>query len=138
MRVFVVVVMLSLLTSVPALAAGSSLPYGRGGKFVLFDPVVSQYNQSGEQFRIEGQCRSACTMFLSIRNVCIVRSAQFGFHAGHDKYQNITASATAHMMNTYNAKLRAYLVANHAMETRAFFMISGRDMITKFGYRECK
>src|SRR5215471_13611607 len=102
MRVFVGVVMFSLLTSVSAFAGGSSLPYARGGKFVRFDPVVFQYNQSGEPFRIEGQCRSACTMFLSIRNVCVVRSAQFGFHAGHDKQQSVSASATAHMMNTYN------------------------------------
>ena len=26
-----------------------------------FDPVVSQYNQSGELFRIEGHCQSSCT-----------------------------------------------------------------------------
>src|SRR5215467_15549481 len=110
-RVFVGAVMLSLLTSVPALAAGSSLPHSRGGKFVNFDPIVQQYNQSGEQFRIEGDCRSACTMFLSIRNVCVMRSARLMFHAGHDRYNNITASATAHMLNTYNAKLRAYVIA---------------------------
>ncbi len=138
MRVIVGVVMFSLLTSVPAFAGGSSLPYGRGGRFVMFDPVVGQYNQSGEQFRIEGTCKSACTMFLSIRNVCIMRSAQLGFHAGHDRQHNISASATAHMMNAYNDRLRAYLVANHAMETFAFYMISGRDMIAKFGYRECR
>jgi hypothetical protein len=138
MRVFVGVVMLSLLTSVPALAGGSSAPYSRGGKLALFDPVVWQYNQSGEQFRIEGTCNSACTMFLSIKNVCIVRSARLGFHAAKDWQYNISASGTARMMNTYNAKLRAYLVANHAMETRAFHTISGSDMITKFGYRECK
>ena len=33
MRVFVSVVMLSLLTSIPALATGSSLPYSHGGLF---------------------------------------------------------------------------------------------------------
>ena len=137
MRVLVGVVMLSLLTSVPALAAGSSLPYSHGGRFVDFDPVVQQYNQSGEQFRIEGDCRSACTMFLSIRNVCIVRSARLMFHAGGFG-RNVTVWGSNHMMNTYNAKLRAYVVANHFMETKAFHTISGRDMITKFGYRECK
>src|SRR5262245_60927752 len=138
MRVFGGVVILSLLTSVPALAVGSSQPYGRGGWFEQFDPIVRQYNQSGEQFRIEGHCQSACTMFLGIRNVCVVRSAQLLFHAGHDRQRNIKASATTHIMNHYNGKLRAYLVANHIMETLAFTTISGGDMITKFGYRECK
>jgi hypothetical protein len=137
MRVFVGVVMLSLLTSVPALATGSSLPYSHGGLFANFDPIVLQYNQSGEQFRIEGDCRSACTMFLSIRNVCIVRSARLMFHAGGFG-RNVTTWGSNHMMNAYNAKLRAYVVANHFMETKTFHTISGRDMITKFGYRECK
>ena len=138
MRVFVGAAMLSLLTSVPALAIGSSTPYGKGGWFAQFDPIVRQYNQSGEEFRIEGHCQSACTMFLGIRNVCIVRSARLLFHAGHDRQWNIKASATNHKMNHYNAKLRAYLVANRIMETISFTTISGSDMITKFGYRECK
>jgi len=40
-------------------------------------------------------------------------------------------------MRHYNAK-RAHLVANRVMETISFTTISGSDMITKFGYRECR
>jgi hypothetical protein len=40
-------------------------------------------------------------------------------------------------MNAYNASLRAYLVSNHYMDTLVLHTISGRDMIQKFGYREC-
>jgi hypothetical protein len=130
-------VLVLLSTSIPALAVGSSQPYGKGGWFAQFDPIVQQYNQSGEQFRIEGHCQSSCTLFLGIRNVCIVRSARLLFHAGHDRSRNISASATNHLMSAYNGKLRAYLVANHVMETLAFHTISGSDMISRFGYREC-
>ena len=49
-RVFVGIVMMLLSTSIPALAVGSSQPYGQGGWFEQFDPIVRQYNQSGEQF----------------------------------------------------------------------------------------
>ncbi len=125
-RVFVGMVLVLLSTSIPALAVGSSQPYGKGGWFAQFDPIVQQYNQSGEQFRIEGHCQSSCTLFLGIRNVCIVRSARLLFHAGHDRSRNISASATNHLMSAYNGKLRAYLVANHVMETLAFHTISGR------------
>lgn len=52
-RVSVGVVLMFLSTSIPALAVGSSQPYGQGGWFEQFDPIVRQYNQSGEQFRIE-------------------------------------------------------------------------------------
>jgi hypothetical protein len=137
MRVFVGVVMVLLSTSIPALAVGSSQAYGRGGWFEQFDPIVRQYNQSGEQFRIEGHCQSACTLFLGIRNVCIARSASLLFHAGHDRQRNISPSATKHLMSAYNGRLRAYLAANRVMETLAFHTISGSDMIAKFGYREC-
>jgi hypothetical protein len=53
-----------------ALAAGSSLPYGEGGYVPNFVKIVRQYNMSGDEFRIEGVCKSACTMFLGIRDVC--------------------------------------------------------------------
>jgi hypothetical protein len=117
--------------------AGTSAGYGMGGQFSRFDPVVSQYNQSGELFRIEGRCQSACTLFLSIHNVCIDRNATLLFHAGHDRNRNVTNSATSHMLGAYNAALRDYVTANHYMDTLEFHAISGRDMIQKFGYKEC-
>jgi len=42
-----------LLSAAPAMA-GNNAGYELGGRFVRFDPVVSQYNQSGE---LEGLCR---------------------------------------------------------------------------------
>ena len=117
--------------------AGTSAGYGMGGQFSRFDPVVSQYNQSGELFRIEGHCQSACTLFLSIHNVCIDRNATLLFHAGHDRNRNVTNSATSHMLGAYNAALRDYVSSHHYMDTLEFHAISGRDMIQKFGYKEC-
>jgi hypothetical protein len=131
------IVMIVLIFSHPAMAAGSSVPYGMGGNFSRFDPVVAQYNQSGELFRIEGHCQSACTLFLSIRNVCIDRNATLLFHAGHNRQREVTNSFTGHMLGAYNAALREYVMANHYMDTLEFHAISGRDMISRFGYREC-
>jgi len=73
---------LCFAVSAPAIAAGSSVGYGNGGAFSRFDPIVQQYNQSGELFQIQGHCQSTCTIFLSIRNVCVERSATLLFHAG--------------------------------------------------------
>jgi hypothetical protein len=127
---------LLLLSATPALA-GANAGFEMGGKYARFDPVVSQYNQSGELFRIEGHCQSSCTLFLGIRNVCIDRSATLLFHAAHDSSRNVSPSLTTHMLAAYNAGLRNYVTANHYMDTLAFHAISGRDMIQKFGYREC-
>ncbi len=134
---YAALIFLMLLTD-PALADGSSQGHGMGGRFKDFDTIVAQYNASGERFRIEGHCQSACTIFLGIRNVCVDPNARLLFHAGHDQQRQISAKWTNHMLNHYNAKLRAHLAANHAMDTLSFFTISGADMISKFGYRSCR
>jgi hypothetical protein len=123
-----------ILTS-PVFAAGSSVPWSMGGRFPPFDAVVAQYNQSGELFRIEGHCQSACTLFLAIRNVCIEPGATLLFHAGGRG--EVSASATEHMLGAYNGALRGYVTAHHYMDTLQFHAISGRDMIRQFGYRAC-
>jgi hypothetical protein len=128
---------LLLVVSSSALAAGSSAGYGMGGQFVRFDPVVAEYNRSGELFRIEGHCQSACTLFLAIKNVCIEPGAQLLFHAGHNRERNVTAKATNHLLAAYRPALRDYLVSKHYVDTLAFHTISGRELIDKFGYRAC-
>jgi|GEM_PF-1274644 len=127
---------LAISAAGPALA-GTSRGFESGGKFVRFDPVVAEYNQTGAPFRIVGPCNSACTLFLSIKNVCIEPNAVFGFHAGNDGKGNISLGATRHMQNAYNPKLRRFVIENGYMETFAFHTISGRDMIEKFGYPAC-
>jgi hypothetical protein len=109
--------------------------YRLGGKFSAFDPVVSEYNQSGKLFRISGHCQSACTVFLAIKNVCIEPGAELLFHAGGQ--ERVSAEATNHMLSAYSPSLRVYLLERHAMDTLTFFPISGADLIQKFGYREC-
>jgi hypothetical protein len=125
-----------LLFATPAIS-GTNAGYEMGGRYARFDPVVSQHNQSGELFRIEGHCQSSCTLFLGIRNVCVDRNATLLFHAAHDRSRNVSPSLTSHMLGAYNARLRHYVAANHYMDTLEFHSISGSDMIKKFGYREC-
>ena len=117
--------------------AGNISGFEMGGNYRRFDPVVSQYNQSGELFRIDGHCQSSCTLFLAIRNVCINRSATLLFHAAHDRTGAASPANTEHMLAAYNPPLREYLVSHHYMETLAFHAIPGREMISRFGYREC-
>ena len=42
------------------------------------------------------------------------------------------------MLNSYNSRLRNYLVKNHYVDTFDFHDISGSDIIRKFGYPACK
>src|SRR5262245_51427593 len=96
---------LALALNIPAVAADST-PYAKGGITREFAPKVREADRSGKLFRIAGHCQSACTMFLSVRNVCIEPSARLLFHAGK------TARGTRDMINAYNSKLRTYLISN--------------------------
>ncbi|MGE0604678.1 MAG: hypothetical protein AB7O46_12925 [Xanthobacteraceae bacterium] len=126
-----------LATAATPALAGTSRGWEHGGKFVNFDPVIQAYNRSGATFRITGLCQSACTTFLSIKNVCVERSANFEFHAGSDGEGNISISATRYMQSTYNERLRRFVIDNRYMEDFSFHRITGNDIIDKFGYRAC-
>jgi hypothetical protein len=120
----------------------SSLRMGYGARtaaeFAQFQSVIQQYNASGERFRIDSHCQSACTMFLSIRNVCVSPGATLLFHAGGNKLKGINPVYTQQMLSTYNAALQRYVTANHFMDTFEFHSISGSDIIKRFGYRACR
>ena len=118
--------------------AGTSQGYGAGGRFAVYDPIVAAHNKSGELFRIEGRCQSACTLFLGIRNVCIERSAVLAFHGGNDRSGKISETSTQHMLNAYKPRLRQYLVAGGYAQTQSFHDVSGAELIDRFGYKECR
>ena len=114
--------------------------YRNGGTISTFKAVVDHYNAAGERFRIDGECKSACTMFLGIRNVCIEPSARLYFHAGHaigDRQHMLGAPTTA-MMVQYNDALRSFVSSNGYLSKPEFSVITGSDLIKKFGYRSCK
>ena len=127
----------------PAKADGSVSALGMGmgarpGEMPRFDAVVQQYNASGERFRIDAHCQSACTTFLSIRNVCITPGATLLFHSGGDPQTNrINPASTQHMLAAYNPALRKYVTDNHFMDTFDFHTIPGSEMIARFGYPAC-
>ena len=107
--------------------------------FARFQAVIQQYNASGERFRVDSHCQSACTMFLSIRNVCVAPGATLLFHAGGSMRKRIiNPSTTQQMLSTYNAALRQYVTANHFMDTFEFHPISGNEIIKRFGYPACR
>ena len=134
----------SLGAAQPALADGSvsSLGMGMGARdaaaFSRFLAVIAQYNASGEPFRIDSHCQSACTMFLSIRNVCVTPDSTLLFHAGGNMQKGVVNPARSQeMASHYKPALRQYVMANHYMDTFEFHSIPGSEIISRFGYRAC-
>jgi hypothetical protein len=120
----------------------SSLGMGMGARdaraFAEFEAVIRQYNASGERFRIDSHCQSACTMFLAIRNVCVTQNATLLFHAGGSvRKGKINPDTTARMLAKYKPSLRKYVTDNHYMDSFEFHSIPGSVIISRFGYRAC-
>jgi hypothetical protein len=123
--------------SVTALGMGMGARDARA--FAEFEAVIRQYNKSGERFRVDGHCQSACTMFLAIRNVCVTPNATLLFHSGGSmRTMRVNKESTDRMLARYKPSLRKYLTENHYMDTFAFQSIPGREIISKFGYPACK
>ncbi len=136
-----VVCLVALAGAPAALADGSSKPHGEGGRFAVYYPIIAKYNKSGELFRIEGACRSACTLFLGIRNVCVDRKAFLSFHAGPDSKTHKwvrNSSSTRAMLRAYKPTLRKFLLDGHHVDTKEYFTLPGATLIEKFGYTACK
>ncbi len=113
----------------PVLADGTSLGHCEGGRIVDFLPIVQQYNASGELFHIQGVCKSACTLFLGIRNVCIERDATLMFHGGHDIKEDVTGPdtrASRAILYRYNDALRQYLLEGHHMDSDEYHTLTAR------------
>jgi hypothetical protein len=120
----------------------SSLGMGHGApsQAVMgqFEALVRKYNESGERFKIDTYCPSACTMFLGIRNVCIAPGAVLAFHSGGSMQLGIVSYAdTQRMLNNYNAVLRKYVIDNHFTDTFTFHRIAGAEIVKRFGYPAC-
>lgn len=123
--------------SLSAIGMGHGAP--NAAVFEQFQAAVRQYSSSGERFHIDTHCPSACTMFLSVRNVCIAPGATLAFHAGGNMRGGVpNPQRTAQMLNTYKPALRRYLTSNHLMDTFAFHTISGEEMVKRFGYPACR
>src|SRR5882724_11685560 len=130
-------VAVSLLVSASAAMAGTSAGMGGGGRFSSYDPIIAQYNASGEEFRIVGRCQSSCTLFLGIRNVCVERNAVLLFHAAHlvsDPNKTPVEHLTNHLRAMYTPSLVSYLDSHGYLRRVQFHSISGAQM-ARFGYR---
>ncbi|QUS38843.1 hypothetical protein RPMA_08370 [Tardiphaga alba] len=121
--------------SLAAIGMGHGAPSAE--MFKQFQATASRYNASGERFRIDTHCPSACTMFLRVRKVCIAPGASLAFHAGGNPRRGVDPYYTGQMLNAYKPALRKYLTSNGYMDRFDFHTISGDEMIRRFGYPAC-
>jgi hypothetical protein len=95
----------------PIVIAGS-FP-DNGGILQNYYERYQTYVAAGATFRIDGRCRSACTLVLAWADrVCVTERAALGFHQVRDKSRQPVQSESDRVMSLYPAPVREYILAH--------------------------
>lgn len=101
--------------------------------------LVSDYEAQTEAYRRENrevrlhECRSACTLALSLPNVCVYPDAQVKFHQAYNETTRETDYGVSEkLFDSYPAAVRARL----GTLTRQYRVLTGAELI-ELGVRNC-
>lgn len=103
-----------------------------GGYVNEYAAQTEIYRRTNREVRIH-ECHSACTMALSLPNVCVYPSSVFKFHQAYDPRNHITNwEISDQLFNTYPVAVRERL----GTLTKRFTILKGEELI-QLGVREC-
>ncbi len=103
-----------------------------GGLVTDYEAQTEQYRRENREVRLH-ECRSACTLALSLPNVCVYPDAQVKFHQAYNAVTRETdLGISSKLFSSYPAAVQARL----GYLTREYRILSGRDLIA-LGMRNC-
>ncbi|HXY59496.1 MAG TPA: hypothetical protein VEH76_13055 [Methylocystis sp.] len=103
-----------------------------GGLVSDYEAMTEAYRRENREVRLH-ECRSACTLALSLPNVCVYPDAQVKFHQAYNEITRETDfSVSAKLFDSYPAPVRARL----GTLTRQYKVLSGVELIS-LGMRNC-
>lgn len=103
-----------------------------GGLVTDYQAQTETYRREGREVRLH-ECRSACTLALSLPNVCVYPDAQVKFHLAYNAISRETDDGvSAQLFNSYPAAVQERL--GHL--TRQYKVLSGTELIA-LGIRNC-
>src|SRR5271165_7356875 len=103
-----------------------------GGYVDQYSVQTARYFASNREVRLH-ECRSACTLALSLPNVCVYPDSILKFHLAYDpRNHQPNADVSQQMFNSYPAAVRARL----GTLTREYKVLRGSELIS-LGIRDC-
>jgi hypothetical protein len=96
----------------------------RGGSVVSYAQEVRRLRNQDKLVVFNGQCASACTMFLSLNSdrTCIAPGASFIFHRAYGASADMNAWGTDFMIRQYPAWVRDWIARNGGLTDRLIRM----------------
>lgn len=103
-----------------------------GGLVSDYKAITEVYRRENREVRLH-ECRSACTLALSLPNVCVYPTSVLKFHSAyHRDTKQVDQSVSADLFNAYPEAVRQRL----GYLTREYRSLSGRELI-ELGVRDC-
>ena len=103
-----------------------------GGFVRDYEAQTALYRQTDREVRVH-ECHSACTLALSLPNVCVYPNSIFKFHQAYNLRNHQTDfGVSQQLFDSYPAAVRARL----GTLTRKFKILSGTELIS-LGVRDC-
>jgi hypothetical protein len=103
-----------------------------GGYVTDYQNQTALYRASQREVRLH-ECRSACTLALSLPNVCVYPDSILKFHLAYDpRDHQPNASVSQELFDSYPATVRARL----GTLTRDYKILRGSELIS-LGIRDC-
>jgi hypothetical protein len=116
----------------PPLPAAVVVTKDVGGYVDQYRAATALYRAQDREVRLH-ECRSACTLALSLPNVCVYPDSLIKFHAAYDQRNKaVNWDETQKLFSTYPAPVQARL----GTLTREYKVLSGAELIS-LGVRDC-
>ena len=103
-----------------------------GGFVSEYQAQTARFRQEGREVRLH-ECRSACTLALSLPNVCVYPTSLLKFHKAYNaNTRAVDEGVSSELFRSYPAAVQARLGGL----TREYKVLTGRELIA-LGLREC-
>jgi hypothetical protein len=103
-----------------------------GGLVTDYEARTEAYRRENREVRLH-ECRSACTLALSLPNVCVYPDAKLKFHQAYNELtREADLGVSARLFDSYPAAVRGRL----GYLTRQYKVLSGVELIA-LGVRDC-
>jgi len=109
----------------------------RGGRVSDYEKAAQKYTIEGREVRIIGLCWSACSLALSVPNVCVGSMATVMFHDAYDlKSGKVSPTVTKEILDKFPPKIQAVVSATIQKEFHAAATLDATKLI-KLGIKKC-
>ncbi|MEL7175094.1 MAG: hypothetical protein AAGK28_01085 [Pseudomonadota bacterium] len=114
----------------------------RGGSVGTRAREIAHLRAADRAVELRGRvCLSSCTMYLSLRRVCVSPSTTFGFHGPSYYGRPLSAHDFEHWSHViadhYPAALKDWYLTTGRYRSRGYFRMKGSDLI-RMGVAQCR